>query len=96
MGRNGYAGRTSPRWSGSFFAVPGTGVLGSLWFPPVAGPGWSAAVLLAAFALAVLLLSVWRSRARADRRWKSALTLYAEREITKARHLEPLPSWRTC
>jgi hypothetical protein len=81
--------QTSLRWSAAsgFAAMLVMGVLGVLgwfWFRPVAGPDWQGALASAAVALAVLLVIVWRSRARAARRWQAALAIYAEREIAKA------------
>ena len=72
--------------------TPITGILG--WFGPVTGPDWLGTAFAAAGALAVLVLTVWRSRARADRQWKAALTTYAEREIAKARRSKPRPASR--
>jgi hypothetical protein len=71
---------TSLFWSGAALGLmAAVGV--ALWLA-----GGASGAVLACVALGSLSLgAVWRSRARAARRWNAALDAYAEREIALAR-----------
>jgi hypothetical protein len=58
------------------------GLLVWLWLFSADGPAWKALSLLAVQALAALAGVAWYlPRARAERRWRAALELYAEQEL---------------
>lgn len=60
------------------------GLLGWLWFLSGDDSPWRAASLVAVLALAAVVGITWYlSRARADRRWRAALDRYAEQEQAK-------------
>jgi hypothetical protein len=66
-------------------AVFGVGIVGGLWFRPMAGQVWPALLAAAVLALPVVLWIVSQSRSRAARRLQDVLNTYAEREIARAR-----------
>ncbi len=82
MEKNRWRSATSLTWISSI-ALVGIGLAGGLWFGRA--PSLRAPVLLAdaISALAVILGLVWLFRARAARRWQTALDGYAEREIAR-------------
>ena len=60
------------------------GLIGWLWFISAADSAWKAVSLAAVLALAALVGITWYlSRARAERRWRAALDAYAEKERVK-------------
>jgi hypothetical protein len=78
--------QTAPAWSAVFRAARllGFGFFGWLWFFSADDSAWKAVSLVAVLALAALVGVTWYlSRARADRRWRAALDRYAERELAK-------------
>jgi membrane protein YdbS with pleckstrin-like domain len=80
------SGRMSPVWSAVVRAVRllSFGFIGWLWFIWADDSAWKAVSLVAVLALAALVGITWYlSRARADRRWRAALDRYAEREQAK-------------
>jgi hypothetical protein len=72
-------------------AVLGAGMVGGLLFWTTAGPGWQAPAEATTLALTTAGGIVWRSRARAARRWSAVLDRYAEREIARERHHKARP-----
>jgi hypothetical protein len=57
------------------------GLIGWFWFLAADDSAWKAVPLVAALALAALVGITWyASRARADRRWRAMLDDYAEKE----------------
>jgi membrane protein YdbS with pleckstrin-like domain len=78
--------RTSLVWSAVFRAVRLIifGLIGWLWFVSAGDSPWTAVSLAAVLALAALVSITWYlSRARAERRWRTALDAYAEQELAK-------------
>ena len=60
------------------------GLIGWLWFVSAADSALRAVSLAAVLALAALVGITWyASRARADRRWRAALDAYAKQELAK-------------
>jgi carbon storage regulator len=60
------------------------GLIGWLLFVSAADSAWRAVSLAAVLALAALVGITWYlSRARAERRWRTALDAYAEKELAK-------------
>jgi hypothetical protein len=60
------------------------GLIGWLWFVSAADSAWKAVSLVAVLALAALVGITWYlSRVRAERRWRAALDAYAEKEQAK-------------
>ena len=60
------------------------GLIGWLWFVSADDSPWKAVSLAAVLALAALVGITWYlSRARAERRWRAALDVYAEMEQSK-------------
>jgi hypothetical protein len=81
--------RTSLAWSAVSRAarLPIFGFTGWFWFLSADDSAWKAAPLVAALALAALVGITWyASRARADRRWRAALDRYARQEQAKGAH----------
>jgi hypothetical protein len=79
-------GRMSLAWSAVFRAVRLLifGFIGWLWFVAAADSASKAISLAAVLALAALVGITWYlSRARAERRWRTALDAYAEQELAK-------------
>jgi hypothetical protein len=77
---------SSPAWSAVFRAARllSFGLIGWLWFVPVDGSNWRAVSLAAVLALAALVGITWYlSRVRAERRWRAVLDAYAKREQAK-------------
>src|SRR5260370_990290 len=77
-------------WGGDFVPVrlcaqqSVSGLIGWLWFVSAAGSFWRAVSFGAVLALAALIGITWYlSRARADRRWRAALDAYAKQEQAK-------------
>jgi carbon storage regulator CsrA len=59
-------------------------LIGWLWFISAADFAWKAVSLVAVLAVAALIGMTWyRVRARAERRWRAALDAYAEKELAK-------------
>jgi hypothetical protein len=84
-----HARRMSPAWSAVFRAARllGFGFLGWLWFVSPDDSAWKIVSLVAVPALAALVGVTWfLSRARADRRWRAALDRYAQQELAKGTH----------
>jgi hypothetical protein len=81
-----HAWRTSLAWSAVFRAA-GLSIFGLIVWLALFwedGPTWSAVSLVAVQALAVLAGIAWYlPRARAERRWRAALDLYAEQPQAK-------------
>jgi small-conductance mechanosensitive channel len=78
--------RTVLAWSAVFRAVRLLifGLIGWLLFVSAADSAWRAVSLAAALAIAALVGITWYlSRARAERRWRAALDAYAEKEQAK-------------
>jgi membrane protein YdbS with pleckstrin-like domain len=78
--------RSSPAWSGVFRAVRLLifGLIGWLCFVSAADSAWRTVSLAAVLALAALVGITWYlSRVRADRRWRAALDVYAKQEQAK-------------
>ena len=79
--------RTSPAWSAVFRAARLLvfGLIGWLWFVAAPGTAGKAVSLAAVLALAALVGITWYlSRARAERRWRAALEdAYAKQEQAK-------------
>jgi hypothetical protein len=68
--------------------LSGFGLLGWLWFVSSDDSAWRIVSLVAVPALAALVGVTWfPSRARADRRWRAALDRYTKQELTKGTHL---------
>ena len=60
------------------------GLIGWLWFVLADSSAWKAVSLAVVLALAALVSITWYlSRVRADRRWRAALDAYAEQEQAK-------------
>jgi hypothetical protein len=60
------------------------GLTGRLWFVSAADSAWKAGSLALVLALAAIVGITWYlSRARAERRWRTALDAYAEKELAK-------------
>ena len=60
------------------------GLIGWLLFVSATDSAWRAVSLAAVLALAALVGITWYlSRARAERRWRAALDVYAKQELTK-------------
>jgi hypothetical protein len=60
------------------------GLIGWLWFLSADDSAWKAVSLIAVLVLAALVGLTWyASRARAERRWRAALDRYAEHEQMK-------------
>jgi hypothetical protein len=60
------------------------GLIGWLLFVSAADSAWRAVSLAAVVALAALVGITWYlSRARADRQWRAALDVYAKQELAK-------------
>ena len=81
--------RTSPAWSAAFRAARLFifGFIGWLWFLSADESAWRDVALVAVLALAALVGITWYAfRARADRRWRAALDRYAEQELAKRTH----------
>ena len=71
-------------WSAVFWAL--FGFFGWLWFVSAADSAWKAISLAAALALAALVGITWYlSRVRAERRGRAALDAYAEQEQEQAK-----------
>jgi hypothetical protein len=63
------------------------GLIGWLWFVSAADSAWRAVSLAAVLALAALVGITWYlSRVRADVRWRAALDAYAKQEQVKRTH----------
>ncbi len=61
------------------------GFIGWFWF--LSDSAWKTVSLVAVLGLAALVGITWyASRARADRRWRAVLDRYAEQELTKQTH----------
>jgi len=78
--------RTSLAWSAVFRAAGLFifGFIGWLWFFAADDAAWKAVSLVAVLVLAALVGSAWYlPRARAERRWRSALDCYAKQEQAK-------------
>ena len=78
--------RTVLAWSAVFRAVRLLifGLIGWLLFVAAADSAWRAVSLAAALAIVALVGITWYlSRARAERRWRAALDAYAEKEQAK-------------
>ena len=76
----------SPAWSAVFRAVRLLifGLIGWLLFVSAADSAWRAVSLAAVLAVAAFVGITWYlSRVRADRRWRAALDVYAEKEQAK-------------
>jgi formate hydrogenlyase subunit 3/multisubunit Na+/H+ antiporter MnhD subunit len=81
--------RTSLAWSAAFSAAGlfCFGFLGGLWLFWAGAPAGKAVSLAAVLTLAALVGVTWfLSRARADRRWRAALDRYAERQMADGAH----------
>ena len=78
--------RGSLVWSAVFRAVRLLvfGIFGWLWFFSADDSAWKVVSLVAVLVLAALVGITWYlSRARANRRWRAALDRYAKLELTK-------------
>jgi 4-amino-4-deoxy-L-arabinose transferase-like glycosyltransferase len=65
----------------------GFGLIGWLWFLSAEDSPWRAVSLAAVLALAALVSITWYlSRVRAERRWRAALDAYAKQEQAKRTH----------
>jgi hypothetical protein len=63
------------------------GLIGWLWFLSADDSARKAVPLVAVLGLAALVGITWyASRARADRRWRAALDRYAQQELAKGTH----------
>ncbi len=63
------------------------GLIGWLWFVSAADSAWRGVSLAAVLALAALVGITWYlSRARAERRWRAALDAYTERQQANRPH----------
>jgi len=85
----GHAWRTSPAWSAVFRVarLSGFGLLGWLWFVSSDDSAWRIISLVAVLALAALVGVTWfLVRARADKQWRAALDRYAQQELAKGTH----------
>jgi len=84
-------------WSAVFRAVRLLifGLIGWLLFVSAADSAWKAISLAAVLALAALVGITWYlSRARAERRWRAALDAYAKRE--QAKRTYPRRNFHAC
>jgi hypothetical protein len=82
------SGRMSLVWSAAFRAIRllSFGLIGWLLFISAADSAWRAVSLAAVLVLAALVGITWYlSRVRAERRWRAALDAYANREQAKVR-----------
>jgi hypothetical protein len=89
------ANATTPPWQAplAWLAVcraarlPIVGFVGWLWFHPADDSAWAAVSLVAVLALAALVgITCYLSRARAERRWWASLDRYAKQEQAKRTH----------
>ena len=85
-----HPGRTSPAWSAVWRAarLSTLGFIGWLWLFSGDDSAWKAVPLVAVLALAAVVGVTWfLSRARADRRWRAALDRYDQQQQPKRIHL---------
>jgi hypothetical protein len=63
------------------------GFIGWVWFPLVGDSVWKGVTFVAVLGLAAVVGITWYAfRARADRRWRAVLDRYAEQEMAKRTH----------